>query len=470
MFSRVDLEDTLIKTSSDLKDIAQNIYSSKKCVILTGAGISCSAGIPDFRSADGLYNIVKSKFPQSVLKGRDIFDANLFKDETSTKIFYSFMAELSQITSKAKATSTHKFIRNLNEEGKLLRCYTQNIDCLEEKLELNSNLLDDKKNVKVIQLHGSLSRVSCTACSEKFSLTKEVQDQFQVGLAPACSSCSDRCKEREQRGKRSITIGSLRPDIVLYNEHHPMGDIIGQMQQADLRRKPDLLIIMGTTLKVCGFKNLVKEMAKTVHQSKKGKVIFVNKTELPTKEWEGIIDYFVIGETDKWVNQMEDMMNQLKLKKVTRNKKLPLQGNTLDNYISEVTSDEDSTPYKLSHIHKTPENKMRRKVLGRKSVQKLNLVPEPVISSILPTPPASPIKSRSPALIVPNNGVAKKPSTKLPAKANAPSCRLTRQTTRQQTVDSMMKATKRCITSKKPKELSGMPATHGHSIKPLLMQ
>jgi NAD+-dependent protein deacetylase SIR2 len=91
------------------------------------------------------------------------------------------------------------------------------------------------------------------------------------------------------------------------------------IQTADLTRKPDLLIIMGTSLKVHGLKKLVKEFAKSVHasappehslatspkvttskNSMKGKVIFINKTP-PSSEWNGIIDYHVEGETDAWV-------------------------------------------------------------------------------------------------------------------------------------------------------------------------
>ncbi|ORX94565.1 DHS-like NAD/FAD-binding domain-containing protein [Basidiobolus meristosporus CBS 931.73] len=465
MFSKVDLRDIFTQTSGDLNDIAQSIYSCKKCVILTGAGISCSAGIPDFRSADGLYNLVKAKFPQSVLKGKDIFDATLFKDEVSTKIFYSFMAELSELTSKAQVTKTHEFIRHLHDDGKLLRCYTQNIDCLEEKLELNTDLLDDSKNVKVVQLHGSLGRVSCTACSEKSDLTKAILDQFHTGAAPPCSACSVRCREREQKGKRSIAVGTLRPDIILYNEHHPLGDTIGKIQQVDLRRKPDLLIIMGTTLKVCGFKNLVKEMARTVHLSKKGKVIFVNKTELPTKEWEGVIDYFVIGETDKWVEQVERLVDELKAKKASRKKKAPVQDNTLDNYISEMTSDDEPLPCTIMAVHKTPENKIRRKVLGRKSVPKLNIRAEPV-TSMLPTPPASPVKSRSQSLDVPSDKPIKKTGAKKLCEVVLSTSRVTRQSTRQQTVDSMLKATKNTIGSKKAKQPSpsGLAAARGRLI------
>ena len=112
---------------------------------------------------------------------------------------------------------------------------------------------------------------------------------------------------RVARSARALKIGTLRPAIVLYDEPHPLGDEIGQMQAADVRKGPDLLIIMGTSLKVHGLKKLVKEFAKVTHARKSSKVpgivIFVNKTP-PGSEWDGVIDYYVEGDTDSWTERV----------------------------------------------------------------------------------------------------------------------------------------------------------------------
>ena len=143
------------------------------------------------------------------------------------------------------------------------------------------------------------------------------------------------------RSARALRIGKLRPAIVLYDEPHPLGDDIGSIETTDLSRKPDLLIIMGTSLKVYGLKKLVKEFAKVVHSTAtppptanssdssatactltspkpgktknfmKGKVIFVNKTP-PSSEWDGIIDYYIEGETDAWVERVLDDWRKLR--------------------------------------------------------------------------------------------------------------------------------------------------------------
>jgi NAD-dependent SIR2 family protein deacetylase len=52
--------------------IAPNIF------YVAGAGISVSAGIPDFRSKDGLFKILKEKHPKTLLSGKDLFDVSVF--------------------------------------------------------------------------------------------------------------------------------------------------------------------------------------------------------------------------------------------------------------------------------------------------------------------------------------------------------------------------------------------------------
>ena len=121
---------------------------------------------------------------------------------------------------------------------------------------------------------------------------------------------------RLARSARPLKIGTLRPGIVLYDEAHPLGEDIGAIQAFDVSRKPDMLIIMGTSLKVHGLRKLVKDFAKAVHASappdplsaKKGwmgKVVFVNKTP-PGSEWNDVIDYHIEGETDVWTHKVEE--------------------------------------------------------------------------------------------------------------------------------------------------------------------
>ena len=116
---------------------------------------------------------------------------------------------------------------------------------------------------------------------------------------------------RRARSARAIHVGSLRPAIVLYNETHPLGDDIGCIHSADLARNPDMLIIMGTSLRVSGVKQLVKDFAKAVHSKKPCNVIFINKTP-PASDWSGVIDYHICGETDVWTTKVINDWKKMK--------------------------------------------------------------------------------------------------------------------------------------------------------------
>jgi NAD-dependent protein deacetylases, SIR2 family len=292
---------------------------------------------------------VKRQYPDIVLKGRDLFDASLFRDSTSTAIFYTFISQLKQSIDSATPTPTHRFIKTLDNKNKLLRSYTQNIDGLEAKAGIlgtssqeaqtsgNGKHKINTKIVRNVQLHGDIHRVRCISCSAEYPCTKDHLSTFTQGMPPDCPECLARCEHhfigssllrctdsspaqaRVARSARPIRVGSLRPAIVLYDEPHPLGDDIGTIQFADISRKPDMLIIMGTSLKVHGLKMLVKDFAKTVRKSASasnakswmGKVVFVNRTP-PGSEWADIIDYHVAGETDVWVDKVVEDWKKLK--------------------------------------------------------------------------------------------------------------------------------------------------------------
>ncbi|KAA8910060.1 hypothetical protein TRICI_004266 [Trichomonascus ciferrii] len=297
--------------NAKLKDVSRGVQKARKVVVVTGAGISCNAGIPDFRSEDGLYNLVKHQYPNAVMKGKDLFDTILFSNPHSIAVFYTFMASLRSCIQRASPTETHRFIHFLKRRKKLLRCYTQNIDNLEAKVqtELSCQLslgVDPKRRPDVVQLHGDIDRLRCMQCSEEYEWFPEAETLCDSGDPPACPACV-RCQEqRVEAGKRAIGVGSLRPSIVLYGEEHPHGDMIGRCTELDLRAKPDCLIVMGTSLKVTGIRKLVRTMAKRVKENN-GCVILVNNTKLCVSAWKNVFDYHVEGDCDEWVHSLNDV-------------------------------------------------------------------------------------------------------------------------------------------------------------------
>ncbi|KAJ2328713.1 NAD-dependent deacetylase hst3 [Coemansia sp. RSA 2702] len=347
------------EAASRLAEVRRAVQSSQRCIVITGAGISVSSGIPDFRSPDGLFQQLKQKYPSSVSNGRDLFDATLFHDPGMVGLFYNFMGELRNLVSQANCTPTHAFIKQLDEHGKLLRCYTQNIDSLEKRIGLETSfqrppvstvekeppsdeLADDlrtpsrgsdsdshdnasgqpparrrrrqatldKKFTRAVQLHGDLDHVVCTICHTRYPFTRQLAQEFCEGTPPPCPRCKEIETLRDIVGKRSVTAGVLRPDIVLYNEAHPQGELIGTLSEYDLRRRPDLLIVIGTSLKIPGIKRMIKEMSRCVHDSAlrtkragAGKVIFINRDE-PPRGWDDIFDYFIGGDADQAIGML----------------------------------------------------------------------------------------------------------------------------------------------------------------------
>lgn len=113
-----------------------------------------------------MYALVKSRYPNVVLKGKDLFSAGLFRESESTQLFYTFIAELKSMIDKAHPGPTHRFLKTLDTKGRLLRSYTQNIDGFEEKAGLQGHVVlkgkakkFNAKDTKNVQLHGDIQCV-----------------------------------------------------------------------------------------------------------------------------------------------------------------------------------------------------------------------------------------------------------------------------------------------------------------------
>ena len=267
------------------------------------------------------------------LKGKDFFSSDVWNDPTSTSTFYSFIASLrKKIRDEiGQVAAAHHFIKTLRDCRRLVRCYTQNIDGLETRLGLCADLNRGNGNrgrfarksmemprsrasslpggiadggCEVVQLHGDLRSMRCNLCCTICEFDQCRESLLLTGTAPECQFCHSKDRGRRDQGKRGTTIGSLRPNIVLYGEEHPSADAIGEITTHDLALSPDILLILGTSLHVHGLKVLVKEFAKAVHSEDGGKVVFVNLTKPPESVWKGIIDYWVAMDCDEWIKSL----------------------------------------------------------------------------------------------------------------------------------------------------------------------
>ncbi|KAF5012964.1 hypothetical protein FDECE_1011 [Fusarium decemcellulare] len=257
------------------------LRKKKKIVVIAGAGISVSAGIPDFRSANGLFATAKN---QHKLKGsgKHLFDASVYKHDATTQSFHAMVREMAQMTRNAKPTPFHHLLASLAQEGRLLRLYSQNIDCIDTSIKpLATNVPLNPKGPwpATIQLHGGLEKMVCTKCGQLEPFNGDVFDGPQ---APLCRACEvDDEVRTAHAGKRSHGIGRLRPRFVLYNEYNPDEEAIGNVSSADLKARPDAVIVVGTTLKVPGTRRLVKEMCQVARGRKNGITVWINVEDEP---------------------------------------------------------------------------------------------------------------------------------------------------------------------------------------------
>ena len=217
-------------SSPDLKGLVDYMKSGrcKRVIVMTGAGVSVAAGIPDFRSpGTGLYsNLQKYDLPTP----ESIFTLNYFR--RNPKPFFVLAKEL--YPGQYDGTKCHYFIRLLHEKGMLLRNYTQNIDTL----EISTGLPEDS----LVFAHGSFASASCIECHHTH--TREwVKEEVFADRIPKCQKCDKK--------------GLVKPDIVFFGENLP--DRFFDLAKQDFP-KADLLIVMGTSLTVYPFAGLISKV------------------------------------------------------------------------------------------------------------------------------------------------------------------------------------------------------------------
>ncbi|KAI4147034.1 MAG: hypothetical protein LQ340_005718, partial [Diploschistes diacapsis] len=305
----------------ELDILLKVLRKRRKIVVVAGAGISVSAGskcfcavisaiqantgpVPDFRSSTGLFKSLKSEHKLKA-SGKQLFDASVYQTDSSTSSFHDMVRSMSKLVTEAKPTAFHDLLSDLGIRGQLLRLYTQNVDGLD--IDLPGLGTEIPLNMKgpwppTIQLHGGLAKMSCAKCNIVANFDAAL---FNGPEPPPCETCVEADRVRtDHAGKRSHGIGRLRPRMVLYNEHNPDQDAIGSVVSADLRARPDAVIVVGTSMKIPGVRRIVREMCGVVRSRRDGLAIWINRDGPPPgKEFEDCWDLVVKGPCDEVANQ-----------------------------------------------------------------------------------------------------------------------------------------------------------------------
>ncbi|KAK0618556.1 DHS-like NAD/FAD-binding domain-containing protein [Bombardia bombarda] len=446
-----------------------SLRKKKKIVVIAGAGISVSAGIPDFRSSTGLFTTLRG---QHKLKssGKHLFDASVYKHEDSTTSFHTMVRELAHLTSKAKPTPFHHMLAALAQEGRLMRLYTQNIDSIDTQMEpLKTNVPLQRKGPwpTTIQLHGGLEKMVCTKCGHLEAFNASL---FDGPEPPLCEKCKEQDEVRTAfAGKRSHGIGRLRPRIVLYNEYNPDEEAIGNVSKADLRRVPDAVIVVGTSLKIPGVRKIVKEMCRLTRSRRDGLTAWINIDPEPQgAEFKDCWDLVVRGSCDDvaelvglppWNDDIGEMDSYMVIGQKEKQMKTGLWRDRLDVELTRGLK-RKHTPDASSEISQgddQPPADLKSKLVEQVQIGSQGGIPTPSASpkprSPLPLakPPAN-AKGKQTRLIFnsPSSSKPKAPGTSAPAKIMLAAQRKPRQSKKgreaaakpQNTLNQTFKATK----------------------------
>ena len=242
-----------------IKRLSEIIENSKSVVLFTGAGISVPSGIPDFRSASGLYNSGLTKYGVSPEEAISHHFYKLYPE-----LFFEFYKE-NMVFKDAKPNIAHKFFAELEKNGKLKAVVTQNIDGLHEKA--------GSKNV--FNIHGNVYENYCEECYEKYGLEFVLK---QEGI-PFCEKCG----------------GIVRPNVVLYEEGLDQNVYQGAI---DAISQSDTMIVVGTSLVVQPAASLIKRYFVG------DKLVLINLQETP---YDKVADLVINEKIEKVVEQLKNL-------------------------------------------------------------------------------------------------------------------------------------------------------------------
>ena len=170
----------------------------------------------------------------------DLFDMGILDADEGRKRLFDQLIKIRSKSQAANLTDTHRLLAILQNNGKLRRCYTQNIDGLDVRAGLNADL--DSPGCTLVQLHGNLETLRCTLCNHHTDWADVSETALRSGDKGTCPHCQSRLRDRAQNGERLITVGTLRPNVVLLREWDPVGEIKGEIIRKDAKSKARLVV------------------------------------------------------------------------------------------------------------------------------------------------------------------------------------------------------------------------------------
>lgn len=252
-----------INRPKNLEEMAKFILSEecKSIAILAGAGMSKASGIPDFRSAGGMYDTLRPELLTANEVEREamrvdpttVFEKGMFMQNPLPCLELKRSFILGTKEAQWKATIAHRFMELLHQKtGKLTRLYTQNIDGLEGQCKT-------LPREKVVPVHGSMDRAACEYCGEEADY-----DQFCEDVRRNIKDISRQDASAPQESSlipcKTCTYAGVKPTIVLFRSNLPEEFFHRVVEDIPT---VDLLIVVGTSLTVAPANSLVYRVPPT---------------------------------------------------------------------------------------------------------------------------------------------------------------------------------------------------------------
>lgn len=190
-------------------ECAAKIGNAGKVAVLTGAGMSTAAGVPDFRGPRGLY-VTRAYDPEKV------FEINYFDRDPAP--FYQFSRDFLGLLATIEPTFTHRFLAGQEKNGKDIGIVTQNIDGLHQRAGSR----------RVYPFHGDYETAHCRRCGRGMA-GSELVALMETMEVPACPACG----------------GVVKPDVVFFGE-----GVLHLAESQRLVEESDLLLVLGSSLTV----------------------------------------------------------------------------------------------------------------------------------------------------------------------------------------------------------------------------
>ena len=231
-----------------LAEARRVLAAPTRIVVLTGAGMSTEAGVPDFRSPGGLYS---SDFHG--MHHEDLLHVDTLRNQP--ELFYEYLR--TRLAFSAAPDASYRMLAELERAGRVIGVVTQNIDGLHH----------EAGSQRVVEAHGTLARFSCARCGR----AADTATMMTPGTTIRCE-CG----------------GLIRPEVVLY------GEGLAALDDAiDLVAEAEAMLVLGTSLlvhPVAGLPQLLLRQGKPV--------VIVNREATPYADYAGVVEINAgIGET-----------------------------------------------------------------------------------------------------------------------------------------------------------------------------